>query len=178
VKKAIISFIAVLIALMAVLFIYAGFKPNTFRVERSACIKARPEKIYTLIENFRGWDFWSPWNRLDPGMKKMFNGAAKGTGSVYEWEGNDKVGKGRMEITETTSLSKIVIKLDFLKPFESHNITEFTLTPRGDSTQVRWIMYGPNRYMAKVMEIFFSIDNMIGKDFEAGLANLKSIAEK
>jgi hypothetical protein len=111
-------------------------------------------------------------------MKKTHSGAANGTGSVYEWEGNNKVGKGRMEITQTFPSSKVIIKLDFIKPFEGHNIAEFTLEPKGDSTNVTWAVHGPNPYIAKLMSIFFSLDRMLGKEFEAGLASLKALTEQ
>jgi hypothetical protein len=115
---------------------------------------------------------------LDPALKRTYSGAASGQGAVYEWEGNKKVGQGRMEIMESSPSSKITIKLDFLKPFEAHNSAEFTLDRQGDSTTVTWVMNGRQPYMFKVMSLFFSMDKMIGKDFEAGLANLKSITEK
>ena len=99
-------------------------------------------------------------------------------GATYAWEGNNQAGKGRMEITESSPASKIVIKLDFDKPFEAHNIAEFTLEPKGDSTIVTWAMHGPSPYVAKVMTLFFSMDDMVGKEFETGLANLKAVAEK
>jgi hypothetical protein len=111
-------------------------------------------------------------------MKRTYSGAATGKGAVYEWEGNNKAGKGRMEITDTSPPSKVTINLDFVKPFEAHNIVEFTLQAEGDSTNITWAMHGPSPYVAKVMGIFFNMDTMIGKDFETGLANMKAIAEK
>jgi hypothetical protein len=114
---------------------------------------------------------------MEPELKRSFGGGASGQGSVYEWEGQ-KVGKGRMEIAKISPPTNILINLDFLKPFEAHNIAEFTLEPRGNSTTVTWAMYGPNPYIAKVMHIFFSMDRMVGKQFEAGLANLKTLVEK
>ena len=111
-------------------------------------------------------------------MKRTHSGAANGKGAVYEWEGNNKVGKGRMEIMDTSPPSKVTIKLDFVKPFEGHNIAEFTLEAKGDSTNVTWAMYGPNPYIAKLIHMFFNMDNMIGKDFKTGLAKLKTAAEK
>jgi uncharacterized protein YndB with AHSA1/START domain len=177
-KKIFISIITALIVIVVALFIYAATLPNTFRVQRTATIKAQPEKIFALINDFHRWDSWSPWSKLDPNMKTIYEGPTNGNGAVYAWEGNDKIGKGRMEITETSPPSAIVIKLDFLKPFEAHNITEFTLITQGESTNITWVMYGPNSYMTKVMGIFFNMDKMIGSDFESGLANLKSIAEK
>jgi hypothetical protein len=95
---------------------------------------------------------------------------------VYAWEGDSKAGAGRMEIIDT-SLTRITINLAFTKPFETQNITEFILEPDGENTKVTWAMRGPNRFIGKIMHVFFNMDNMIGKDFEAGLSNMKSFAE-
>jgi uncharacterized protein YndB with AHSA1/START domain len=168
----------VVVVLLAALLIFASMKPDTFRVQRATSIKAPPDKIFPLINDFHKWDAWSPWEKMDPAMKRTHSGAEKGKGAVYEWEGNNKVGKGRMEIVESSPPSKVVTKLDFLKPFEAHNTAEFTLQPQGDSTNVMWVMYGPAPYISKVMQVFVSMDSMVGKDFETGLANLKAIAEK
>jgi uncharacterized protein YndB with AHSA1/START domain len=151
--------------------------PDTFRVERMAAIYAPANQIFDLISDFRHWASWSPFEKLDPAMKKTFSGAASGVGAVYNWEGNGKAGAGRMEIVEAVLPSKIAIKLDFLKPFEGHNTAEFTLDAHGGSTDVTWAMYGPQNFMFKVFSMFFSMDKMMGKDFSAGLANLKAIAE-
>ncbi len=166
------------VILLAAFFAYAATKPDTFRVTRTTNIKAPQEKIFALINDFHRWDSWSPWEKLDPAMKRTHSGAASGKGTVYEWEGNSKVGAGRMEITDTSPSSKITIKLDFIRPFEGHNIAEFALDPKGDSTSVTWAMHGPNRYMGKVMSVFINMDRMIGKDFETGLAHLKNISEE
>jgi len=168
----------VVVVLLAAILIFAATTPDTFRVQRATSIKAPPEKIFPLINDLHSWGAWSPWEKMDPAMKRTFSGAASGKGAVYEWEGNHEVGKGRMEIMESSPPSKVVIKLDFIKPFEAHNIAEFTLESKGDSTNVTWAMHGPNPYIAKVIHIFFSMDSMVGKQFEAGLANLKTIAEK
>lgn len=168
----------VVVVLIAAVLIYAATKPDTFRIERATTIKASPDKIFALINNFDRWSAWSPWEKLDPAMKRTRSGPADGKGSVYEWEGNSKVGKGRMEITDTVAPSKVIVKLDFLKPIEAHNIAEFTLQPQGDSTQVIWAMYGPSPYMSKLMTVFVSMDTMVGRDFETGLANMKAAAEK
>ena len=171
--------IAIVVAvLIAGVLVFAATRPDAFRVERSVSIKAPPEKIYPYFDDFNRWAVWSPWEKLDPSMKRSFSGAASGKGAAYAWEGNSKVGAGRMEVLESTPFSKLLIKLDFLKPFEGHNITEYTLEPAGDSTKVRWAMYGPAPYVSKLMGVFVSMDSMIGKDFEAGLANLKAAAEK
>ena len=169
--------IVVVVAIVATL-VYAATRPDDFRVQRSTSIKAPPEKIFALINDFHRWDSWSPWEKIDPAMKRTYSGAASGKGTIYAWQGNSKVGEGRMEIADASPPSKVTIKLDFVKPIEGHNTAEFTLEPKGDSTNVTWLMYGPSAYIAKVFGIFVSMDKMIGDDFEAGLANLKSVAEK
>jgi len=168
----------VVVVLILALLVFAATKPDTFRVQRAASINAPPETIFALINDFHDWGSWSPFERLDPAMKRTYTGAPNGEGSVYEWKGNRKAGAGRMEIAESSPPSKVTIKLDFVRPMEGHNIIEFTLEPKGDSTNVTWAMHGPNPYLAKVMTIFCSMDKMVGKDFETGLANMKTIAEK
>jgi carbon monoxide dehydrogenase subunit G len=168
----------ILLAGLAMLLALAATKPDTFRVQRTATIKAPPEKIFALVDDFRRWNSWSPYETMDPAMKRTLSGAVSGKGAVYEWEGNSKVGQGRMEIADTSAPSKVMIKLDFLKPFEAHNTAEFTLEPNGAFTNVTWAMHGPSPYLAKVMGIFFDMDHMIGKDFETGLANLKALTEE
>lgn len=172
-----IILIAVAVAVVAFL-VFAATRPDTFRIERATTIKAPPEKIFALINDFHGWRSWSPYESLDPAMKRTYSGAPSGKGTVYEWDGNRNVGKGRAEITDIAPPSKVTIKLDFIKPFEAHNVAEFTLQRNGEATKVTWAMFGPSPYMAKVMSIFFSMDRMVGGQFEEGLANLKTIAEK
>ena len=172
------TIIIVLVAVVAAILIFAATKPDSFRVERSTTIKAPPEKIFALINDFHKWGGWSPWEKLDPAMQRTFTGAPEGKGAAYAWNGSGKVGAGRMEIMESAPPSKILIKLDFIKPFEGHNTAEYTLTPKADSTDVTWAMHGPTPFISKLVQVFFSMDSMIGKDFEAGLANLKAIAEK
>lgn len=173
-----LKIIAIIIVVpLAALLVFAATKPDTFRVERATTIKAPPEKIFPLINDLHSWGAWSPYEKKDPAMKRTLSGAESGKGAVYEWEGNKEVGKGRMEIMDTSPPSKVTIKLDFVKPFEAHNIVDFTLEPKGDSTDVTWALHGPSPYISKVMGIFLNMDNMIGKDFETGLANLKTVAE-
>jgi hypothetical protein len=164
---------------IAVILILAAMKPSDFVVERSVTINTPPERIAPLINDFHNWNEWSPWAKLDPDMKTSFSGAPSGVGSVYEWEGNSKVGKGRMEI-RSIQPAKTTIKLDFLKPFEGHNTADFVLEPEGSSaTRVTWVMYGPLTFIpGKVMSVFTNMDSMIGDDFQRGLANLKATAEK
>jgi len=175
-----IILIVVVVAVAGVL-LFAATKPDVFRVTRSAAIKAPPEKIQAQLADFRGWQAWSPWEKMDPGMQRRFGGAEKGKGATYAWQGNDKVGQGSMEITES-SPQKVALDLDFVKPFEAHNQVTFTLAPvagtAGDTTEVTWSMAGSVPYIAKIFHVFVDMDRLVGKDFEAGLANLKAVAEK
>jgi carbon monoxide dehydrogenase subunit G len=169
------------IAIVVLLIGFLGFvqmRPNESTVTRSASIKAPPDKIEALVSDFHRWNEWSPWEKLDSAMKRTFSGAETGKGAIYEWNGNDKVGQGRMEILEVASASKVVIKLDFIKPFESSNTTEFDLVDKGELTEVTWTMKGKNNFMSKLFGVFMDIDSMVGKDFEQGLANMKVAAEK
>lgn len=172
------TIIPVVVVLIAALLMYAATKPNTYRVERSAAINSPPDKVFGLINDLHAWASWSPWEKKDLAMKKTHSGAPQGKGAILEWDGDKDVGTGRMEVRESIPASKIVIQLDFLKPFEAHNTAEFRLIPNAGSTQVTWAMYGPQPYMMKVMGLFCNPDKMVGKDFEDGLANLKAIAEK
>jgi hypothetical protein len=160
-----------------VVLILAAMKPDTFRLQRSAGIKAAPEKIFPLLNDFHRWGIWSPWDKMDPAMQRTFTGAPAGKGAIYEWNGNKKVGQGRMEILDSSPSSKVVVKLDFIKPFEGHNTAEFTLVPAGDTTNVTWSMHGPTPFGMKIFHVFVNMDRLVGKDFEAGLANLKSAVE-
>jgi uncharacterized protein YndB with AHSA1/START domain len=176
--ETIVIIAVVLAVIIAAILILAATKPDTFRIERTAVMNAPAEKIFPLIADFHQWLNWSPWEGRDPALKRTYSGAERGNGAVYAWEGNKNVGSGRMEILEATTPSKIVIKLDFLKPFEAHNTAEFTMLPQDAATRVVWVMQGPAPFMSKLMQVFMSFDNMIGKDFEAGLAKLKTISER
>ena len=179
----IIAIVAVVLALaIAVVLLLAARKPDIFRVQRATTVKAPPERIFPLINDFHQWGTWSPYETRDPAMKRSYSGADSGQGAVYGWEGNKNVGSGRMEILDAAAPSKIVIKLDFFTPFEGHNTAEFTMLPQGDATNVTtnvtWLMHGPSRFIGKIMHVFIDMDRMVGKDFEIGLANLKRITEK
>jgi hypothetical protein len=166
----------VALAIVAIL-ILAAMKPAIFRVTRRTHIHAPPKTVFPFLNDFHRWTVWSPWERMDPNLKRTYSGAPSGVGSVYEWEGNKKVGKGRMEILSSTPSSHIGIKLDFFVPFEAHNHTDFTLTPANGGTDLVWEMHGPNTFMTKIMHTLMDMDKMVGKDFDAGLANLKAAAE-
>ena len=168
----------VIVVIIAGVLGFAATKPDTFTVQRATTIKAPPEKIFPLINDFKRWETWSPWEKKDPMMKRTYVNAMSGKGAIYAWDGNKDVGQGSMEITDTTPPSKIKLKLDFVKPFEGHNTVEFTLEPKGDATAVTWAMQGPTPFIGKIIHVFINMDSMVGADFEAGLANLKTAAEK
>ena len=138
---------------------------------------APPAEVFAHVNDFHKWADWSPWEKLDPAMKKTFSGAASGPGSVYEWTGNDQVGTGRMTLTDSTPSDLIRIKLEFLKPFEATNNTEFIFKPEGAGTKVTWNMAGNNNFMAKAAGLFMNMEKMVGGDFEKGLAQLKTTVE-
>ena len=174
IKKALLG----LAILVAGVLGFAATRPDTFRVERSALVQAPPEAVYAQISDFHRWNAWSPWEKLDPAMKKTHSGPAAGVGAEYAWRGNSDVGAGRMEILEATPASRVAIQLDFLEPFEASNTTEFSLVPEGEATRVTWSMSGDNSYLGKVMSVFMDMDAMIGKDFEKGLADLEGAARR
>ena len=134
--------------------------------------------LQPLANDFKRWEAWSPWEKKDPAMKRTYGATTSGKGAAYAWEGNKDVGQGSMEITESVPPSEVTLKLDFVKPFEGHNIVMFTLEPKGDATNVTWEMYGPSPFIGKIIHVFLNMDRMIGNDFEEGLTNLKSLAEK
>ena len=171
---------AVLAIAIVIVLILASTKPATFSLRRSAMVQAPAEAIFPLINDFHQWAKWSPWENRDPAMKRDYSGVESGKGAIYAWEGNKNVGSGRMEILDASSPSKITIKLDFFKPFEGHNTAEFTFVRENEATatNVIWVMQGPSSFMTKMMQVFMDLDKMIGRDFEAGLANLKTLTEK
>jgi hypothetical protein len=166
-----------LILVMVVILGLALTQPDSFKVQRSATIKAPPAKVMAYLDDFHQWQAWSPWEKLDPNLQRTFEGPASGKGAIYAWSGNDKVGQGRMEILENAP-TQLDIKLDFIKPFASSNRADFALQPKGDATVVTWTMTGPSQFITKLMGVFYSMDKMVGKDFEKGLAQLKAAAEK
>jgi len=168
----------VLVVLIVGLALYVWTRPGDYRVQRTAAISAPAEIIFDHINDFHEWEEWSPWEKLDPAMKKTFEGPSSGTGAVYAWSGNDKVGSGKMTITESAPNEKVVIRLEFIKPFASTNTATFALKPAGPSTEVTWTMEGRNSaFIAKAFAAFANMDKMIGSDFERGLATLKEKTE-
>jgi hypothetical protein len=171
----------VIVLAVAALLAYASTRPPTFRIERSTRIAAPMLQVAELIDDFREWKKWSPWENIDPTLQRTFSGAEAGVGAVYEWDSKGKAGAGRMEVTEMRSGSErslIAIKLDFRKPFKACNTAEFVMTPTDQGTELSWAMFGPSLFVSKLMGVFIDLDKMVGKDFEAGLAALKRNAEQ
>lgn len=172
------TILIILVVIIAAVLIYAATRPNDFVVTRSAGIKAPAEAIFPLINDFRRWPEWSPYEKLDPDVKRTLSGADSGKGAAYAWEGNSKAGKGRMEITGSAPSSLVSLKLDFEKPFRASNTVDFSLSPSGDGTTVTWAMRGARPFIAKLMGLFMNFDTLIGRDFEAGLDNLRRATER
>ncbi|HEX5056198.1 MAG TPA: SRPBCC family protein [Gammaproteobacteria bacterium] len=168
--------IAVIVVVVAVL-VYASTQPDTFEIHRSTSIKAPPEKIFPFLNDFRQAMLWSPYEKKDPAMKRSFSGPAGGKGSVYEFEGNKDIGAGRLEILDSVADSRVTLRLDMHKPFKGSNIIEYALEPKGETTDMIWSMHGEAPFISRVICLFMNMDNMVGKDFEAGLASLKSLVE-
>lgn len=174
-----LTFILGLIGLaIAGVLLVAALRPNHFRLQRTATIAASPEAIYAELEDLRRWQTWSPWEDIDPALRRTYSGPATGTGSVYEWASdNAKAGEGRMTITEARVPSKLVIQLDFIKPIRATNTAEFTLQTQEGGTVVTWAMYGPSPFVSRLFGLIFNMDKMIGADFEKGLSRLKALTE-
>jgi hypothetical protein len=166
-----------LVAIIAIILVIAAFQPAQFRVTRSATIAAPAAVIFPEVNDFHRWPDWSPWEKLDPTMKRTLEGPAAGVGAVYAWEGNSDVGSGKMTITESKPAEVIRIKLEFFKPMPGLCPTEFTFKPEGAGTNVTWTMTGDKNYISKVVCLFMSMDKMVGGDFEKGLASLKQVSE-
>ena len=167
----------VIVAVVTIgVLVVAGLRPDDFRVERTAVIKAAPDKIFPMINDLHRFNTWNPFEKMDPAIKGSYAGPDSGRGAAYAWE-SSKVGTGRMEIIDTQPSRKVVMSLQFLKPFAGNNTAEFTLAPQADTTAVTWAMYGKSAFIPKLMGLFFSQDKMIGGSFESGLANLKAQAE-
>lgn len=169
--------LVVVLVAVAALLAYAASRPDSFRIERATMIQAPAEVVAGFITDFHRWTAWSPWEHIDPQLKRSYGGAPSGVGTTYAWEGNNKVGSGRMEILES-SASTIRIQLDFLKPFKAHNEARFDLRAAGGATTVTWAMTGPSPFLSKLMGVVFNLDRMVGGQFEQGLAKLKAAAEK
>ena len=164
-------------AAVGVLLLVAAFRPDNFRVTRSATVQAPLDQLHALINDLHQFNTWNPYNRKDPQMRGEYRGPAAGPGAAFHFEGNKDVGKGSIEIVETAP-AKVTMQLHMIEPFEGRNTVEFSLQPRGAATEVTWAMQGASPFVARLAGLFFDMDGMIGRDFEAGLAELKLRAER
>jgi uncharacterized protein YndB with AHSA1/START domain len=179
-RRTIAVFKKILIILVLIVIAFVGFvatQPADFRITRTATISAPPAVVFAQVNDFHNWQEWSPWAKLDPAAKNTFEGPAAGTGAGFTWSGNDKVGEGRMTITESHPSDLILIKLNFLRPFAATNTTEFTFKPEGDQTVVTWSMSGRNNFVGKAVCLVMNMPKIVGGQFEQGLAQIKAIAE-
>jgi uncharacterized protein YndB with AHSA1/START domain len=172
-----LTFVALgLVALVALLLVLVARRPADYYIERETTIAAPPGAVLDLVEDFRQWNRWSPWDRLDPTQVVTLGGAPRGVGATYEWVGK-KNGQGRMEIVEHRPNELVGIQLDFIKPFPSRSRCDFRATPSGGGTRLVWSMTGRNDFMGKAFDLFMNMDRMLGRDFSRGLAALKEAAE-
>lgn len=165
------------LGLVALLLLIIAFQPPTFRITRRATITAPAATVFGLINDFHEWAQWSPWAKLDPQMKLTFDGPPSGVGSIYHWLGDKKVGEGRMTLTENRVPEFVRIRLEFIKPFQAVNTTEFLLQPEGSQTAVTWTMAGTHNFLSKAFALLMNMDRKVGGDFEKGLAQMKAVAE-
>lgn len=176
-KKIILAIVILIVLAVVGLGIAIAMQPNEYSITRTTTINASPETVYENVNDFRKWEAWSPWAKMDPNMKVTYSGPQSGKGAKYEWAGNSDVGEGRMTINESHPSNHVKIDLEFLKPFEAKNVTEFVLKADGGKTNVTWNMNGPHSIMSKAMCLVVSMDQMMGPDFEKGLAQLKTVSE-
>ena len=170
----------ILIALAAIVLVFVAIvaiQPSEFRIARTATISAPAPAVFAQVNDFHKWEEWSPWEKVDPALKRTYEGAPAGTGAIYSWAGNNQIGEGRMTITESRPSDLIRIKLEFLKPFAATHTAEFTFKPEGDQTAVTWSMTGKNKFIAKGIGLLMNMDKMIGGQFERGLVQMKSVVE-
>jgi len=164
--------------IVLLLIIVVAGRPDEFRITRTATIPAPPEKVFAQVNDLRAWEAWSPWAKLDPNAKSTYDGPPSGNGAAMSWDGNKKIGAGRMTITESRPHELVRFRLEFLRPFQATNTAEFTFCPSGSQTNVTWTMFGQNNLGGKIFSLFMNCDDMVGKDFDKGLTNLKSVVAK
>jgi len=166
------------VAAIVVFLVVVALQPAEFRVERSAVMAAPAAEVFAQVNDFHQWEAWSPWAKMDPAAKNSFEGPASGVGAKFSWDGNDKVGAGRMTITESKAPEHVAIKLEFLKPYAATDTADFTFKGDGKQTTLTWSMTGQKDFLSKGMCLFMDMDKLVGGDFEKGLAAIKAIVEK
>jgi uncharacterized protein YndB with AHSA1/START domain len=172
-----IPILIVLAVIVAVFVLVVALRPSEFRVARSTVIAAPPAAVFALVNDLHQWESWSPWAHLDPAAKQTYEGSPSGVGATFAWSGNKKIGEGRMAIIESRPNELVRFKLDFVKPFKGTNTAEFTFQPEGNQTAVTWSMVGKNNFLSKAFGLFVNCDQMVGSQFDKGLAQMKSLTE-
>jgi carbon monoxide dehydrogenase subunit G len=172
-QKILIGVVVVIILFVIVV----ATRPAAFKIERSETMSAPPEVVFAQINDLHKWSGWSPWEKLDPEMKRTYEGAPSGTGAIYTWSGNSEAGEGKMTIEKSEKSAVVVIKLEFIRPFAAVNMTTFTLTPAGATTKVTWSMEGERNFGQKAAALFIDLEKLVGGDFERGLAAMKTVSE-
>ena len=175
--------LAAIAAIIVVFLVVVAMQPADFKVERSATMRAPAPAAFAQVNDFQNWRAWSPWEKVDPQLKRQYQGPKAGTGAVYAWQGNKDVGEGRMTITESKPAELVRIKLEFFKPFAATNAAQFSFKPAGQggadaSTLVTWTMSGQNNFLSKAMCMFVDMDKMVGGMFEQGLTQMKTVVER
>jgi hypothetical protein len=177
IKKILLYGVVVIVLIIAIFCVVVAMQPARYTVERSTTINAPAPAVFAQVNDFHKWEAWSPWAKMDPNMKTTYSGPPAGNGAAYSWVGNSDVGEGRMTITESRPSDLIKIKLEFIKPFAATNATDFTFTPQGNQTNVKWSMTGEKNFITKAFTMFMNMDKMVGDDFEKGLLQMKLVAE-
>jgi len=175
IKKILLGLVAVIAVLIIAFLVAVSTRPDDFKVSRSAVIPAAPAAVFGHVNDLHKWEAWSPWAKLDPNSKITFAGPPEGTGSSMAWAGNAEVGEGKMTITESKPSELILMRLEFIKPFEGTSTTEFTFKPEAGGTLVTWTMSGKNNFFGKAISLFLDCDKMMGGQFEQGLDNMKKV---
>ncbi|UUO08880.1 SRPBCC family protein [Blastopirellula sp. J2-11] len=176
--KIIVGVVVALVILVVIVVIAAMMQPNEFTVQRSLPISAPPEIVFSHINDLKKWEAWSPWEKLDPDMRKTYTDNVVGEGASYSWDGDSNIGEGSLTIVKSTPDQQIDMDLKFIRPFACENDVVFTFVPNAGQTTITWKMDGKNTFFSKVMCLFMSMDNMVGSQFAEGLENLKKIAEE
>lgn len=171
------KFLVGLVVVILVFVLIVALQPSAYTVERSTTIEAPAAEVYPIVNDFHKWQHWSPWAKLDPNSKITFSGEESGKGAIFAWDGNEDVGAGQMTITESQPHELVRIHLEFTRPFADQCTTQFALAPSDGGTELTWTMTGENNFVGKMFCLFMNLDEMVGKDYEKGLANIKSLVE-
>lgn len=166
-----------LVVLVGAFVAYVASRPSAFRIERSQRIRGGADAIFARIDNLREFNTWNPFAAADPAAQIVYSGPSRGVGASYEWDSTGRSGKGRMTIVESQAPRKVIMRLEFLRPFVATNTAEFSLASEGSVTDVTWAMTGTYGFVHKLFGIVFNSDKMVGGEFAKGLASLKNLVE-